>query len=122
MAKQSDVYKIDGQPIPEPSSAPVTIEPIQGEASGRTEDGIMHTEIISLGKRKVELKYNVLTQAEVSDLLIKVMKQYYTFTYTDPVDGIKTIECYGTPISADLYSGVFYNGMWRNVVFSCIER
>ncbi len=118
--KLSTVYKIDGEPIYEPSSAPVSIEPIHGEASGRTEDGTMHTELIG-NKRKIELKYNVMTQAEISTLLQKVMKQYYTFTYQDPAEGINTIECYGTSINQEFY-GFFYNGLWRNVSFSCIER
>ena len=117
----STVFKIDGDPIYEPSSALVSIEPIHGEGSGRTEDGTMHTEIISLGKRKIEIRYNVLTQDELSTLLGKITKQYYNFTYQDPKDGVKTIECYGTPVTQDLY-GLFYNGLWQNVSFSCIER
>jgi hypothetical protein len=50
------------------------------------------------------------------------MVQYYTLTYLDPVDGVTSIECYGTPLSAEPDVGVYYNGLWRGVTFTCIER
>lgn len=118
----SATYKIDGQAIPEPTTAPVSINPLHGEASGRTDDGVMHTELIHPGKRKIELQYDALNQEQLSALLSKLIKQYYNFTYLDPVEGVKTIECYGAAISQEPHIGVYYNGLWLNVKFSCIER
>lgn len=119
----SGKYKIGGTAIPDPSTCSVSINPLHGEATGRTDDGLMHTELISTGKRKVELSYNYLPQEQLSAICTLLMVQYYTFTYpNDPADGEKTIECYGPTISSELYSGVFYNGLWRNIKFSCIER
>jgi hypothetical protein len=82
----------------------------------------MHTELISAGKRTVELKYDALTATQVSALFRLLMNQYYTLTYLDPADGVSTIECYGTPLSAEPDTGVYYNNMWRGVTFTCIER
>ena len=122
MPKLSSTYKINGTAIPEPSAAPVTINTLHGEATGRTDDGTMHTELISAGKRTVELKYDALTREQVSAMFKLLMAQYYTLTYLDPVDGTKTIECYGTPLAAEPDVGVYYNNMWRGVTFTCIER
>lgn len=119
----SGKYRISGTAIPDPSKATVSINPLQGKATGRTDDGTFHSELISPGKRKVELSYDAIPHEQLSAICRLLMVQYYTFSYpNDPVDGAKTIECYGTPISQDLYSGVFYGGLWRNVKFSCIER
>lgn len=119
----SGKYKIGETAIPDPSKASVSINPLHGEATGRTDDGLMHTELIHPGKRKVEISYDALPQEQLSAICTLLMVQYYTFTYPcDPVEGSKTIECYGPTITQELYSGVFYGGLWRNVKFSCIER
>lgn len=123
LVPSSGKYKIGKTEIPDPSAVTVSINPLHGEATGRTDDGLMHTEIIHLGKRKIEITYNILSQEQLTTLCGLLMTQYYTFTYPcDPVEGNKTIECYGTTLSQELYSGVLYNGLWRNVKFSCIER
>ncbi len=119
----SGKYRISGTAIPDPSKATVSINPLHGEATGRTDDGTMHTELISTGKRKVELSYDAIPTEQLSAICRLLMVQYFTFSYPDdPVEGAKTIECYGPTISQELYSGVLYNGLWRNVKFSCIER
>ena len=100
----------------------MSINPLHGAASGRTDDGTMHTELIHIGKRKIDLQYDTINNTQLSALLAALMKQYYTLTYLDPVDGTKTIECYGTPLSAEPNTGVYYNSMWHNVTVSCIER
>lgn len=121
MPALSTTYKINGTPIPEPSSAPVSINPLHGEASGRTDDGTMHTELIGV-KRKVELTYNALTSEQLSSLLALLTQQYYNLTYLDPMDGVTTMECYGASIDQEPHLMVYYNNKWLNVKFSCIER
>lgn len=120
----SGLYKIGSTAIPDPSSVKASISPLQGEATGRTDDGIFHSEIISLGKRKLILQYDVLPKNQMNVLISLLMQQYFNFTYPDDMEesGSKTIECYGVPLEADLYSGVLYGGLWRNLKFSCIER
>lgn len=117
----STTYKINGMPIPEPSSAPVSLNPLHGEASGRTDDGKMHTELIGV-KRKVELSYDVLTGEQLAALLALLTLQYYNLTYLDPKDGVKTIECYGAAVEQEPHTLVYYNNKWLNVKFNCIER
>lgn len=118
----SDVYKIDGEPIPEPSGAPVEIIPLEGPATGRTRDGLMHTEIVHLGKRKVSLSYDYISQEQLSDILVAINKQYFTFTFLDPEKNVIVIECYKPPTKSTLYHGVLYGGLWRDVTISMIER
>lgn len=118
----STVYKIDGNPIPTPSGAPVEIIPLEGPATGRTRDGLMHTEIIHLGKRKVSLSYDYISAEQLRTILSAINQQYYTFTFYDPEAGISTIECYKPPTKSTLYHGVLYNGMWKDVSISMIER
>lgn len=118
----SDVYKIDGNPIPEPSGAPVEIIPLEGPRTGRNRKGTMHIELIHIGKRKVTLSYDFIGATQLRELLAMMNKQYFTFTFYDPEAGISTIECYRTPSKATLYHGVLYNGVWRDVTVSMIER
>lgn len=118
----SEVYRIDGEPIPEPSGAPVEIIPLEGPKTGRTREGVMHTEIIHLGKRKVSLSYDYISAAQLRELLAMMNKQYFTFTFYDPEAGVSTIECYKTPSKSTLYHGVLYNGVWKDVTVSMIER
>lgn len=119
----SGKYKIGSLSIPDPSGCTISINPLHGEATGRTDDGTMHTEIIHPGKRKAEVSYDYISEAQLAPIISALLAQYFTFTYpNDPAGGAKTIECYGPPLNAELYSGVLYNGLWRNVKFSCIER
>jgi len=117
----SSIYKINNVAIPEPSECSVDVYPLHGEDSGRTADGKMHTTVISV-KRKVDLTYKYISQSELSTLLTKLNVQYYNLTYRDPIDGAKAIECYGTDLTQVMHHAVLYNGLWRDVKISCIER
>ena len=117
----STTYKIGSTFIPEPSECNVNVYPLHGEDSGRTADGKMHTSVIAV-KRKAEITYKYISQDQLASLLALLDVQYYDFTYFDPIEGIKTIECYGTDLSQTLHHRVMYNGLWRDVKISCIER
>lgn len=117
----STIYKIGNTFIPSPSSCTANIYTLQGEDSGRTADGMMHTSIIAT-KRKVEIGYSYISKAQLAGLLPLLLVQYYSFTYLDPITGVTTIECYGSDLNQTLHSGVLYGGLWRDVKISCIER
>jgi len=117
----SAIFKINNTFIPEPSDCSVDVYPLHGEDSGRTADGKMHTTVIGT-KRKVDLSYKFMSQNQLPALLNLVNVQYYNLTYKDPISGIKTIECYGTDLTQTLQHAVRYNGLWRDVKISCIER
>lgn len=121
----SGKYKIGSTAIPDPSGCTVSINPLHGKATGRTDDGTMHTELISTGKRRVELSYDYLPKSQMAALCALLMVQYYTLTYPDDpatTSENNTIECYGPTVTGELYSGVCYGGLWRGVKFPCIER
>lgn len=123
MRKLSSIYKINGQAIYDPDfDAQVDHDSLVGPGSGRTDDGIMHIDWIRPNIRKVYIKYSVLTDAEIANILGKVQGKEYTLTYKDPILGIHTIDCYTSNSNALLYSAVLYNGLWRNVTFNCIEK
>lgn len=118
----SKIYKIDGKPIPRPSAANVSTEDVHSSDSGRDAAGKMQLEVVRFGVRTVEIAYDMLPQEQMQALLKMFHKPYYLLTYKDPEYGPKTIECYVPSRKSELYSAVFYNGLWRNVTFSCIER
>lgn len=118
--KKTTKFKIDGKSTYSPSSCQVTISDLQLEAY-RTNDGKLHKKLARKGVRKVALKYSALTQKELSELLTQLNGEEFTLTYPDPKDGIKTITGYCSDITQDLYSGVLYNGIWKDVSFNIIE-
>lgn len=121
MSKLSEVFKINGKAIYEPSSFSVGMEDLELSAE-RTADGILHRERVRTGVRKVSIGYNTLTQEEISDLLPMLTPEFFSLTYPDPETGTATIECYCAKKDSELYSRIFYNGLWRNIKFNCIER
>lgn len=120
IAKKSELFKIDGKPMYEPSSCKVVIADLQLEAY-RTDDGKLHKKLARKGLRKVSLTYSALTQEELSELLNQLDGEEFQLTYPDPKDGVKTIKGYCSDISQDLYSGVLYNGIWKDISFSVPE-
>lgn len=123
MRKLSTVWKINGQAIYTPDiDTKVELESLVGESSGRTDDGIMHIDWIRTEIRKVYIKYSAMTKEEMAFMLNLVQGKEYTLTYEDPILGVNTINCYTSNSSAELYSAVLFNGLWRNVTFNCIEK
>jgi len=123
MRNLSTVWKINGQAIYTPDiNTKVELESLAGEGSGRTDDGIMHIEWIRTNIRKVYIKYDAMTKAEMAFMLNLVQGKEYTLTYEDPILGVNTIDCYTSNSSAEMYSAVLYNGLWRNITFNCIEK
>lgn len=119
---ESAIYKLNGTPLPSPTSAAPSWEDVHSPNSGRTLDGEMHIEVVTR-KRKVALKWDVLTQEEMQSLqkLLSANSAYYSLTYLDPLYGVHTIRCYVSGTGQDLYSAVLYDGLWRNVSFNAIE-
>lgn len=123
MRQLSSVWKINGQAIYTPDiNTKVDLESLAGESSGRTDDGIMHIDWIRTTIRKVHIKYDAMTKVEMAFMLNLVQGKEYTLTYEDPILGVNTINCYTSNSSAELYSAVLFNGLWRNVTFNCIEK
>lgn len=121
----SEIFKINGEPIPAPSGCSPKLTNLQIKADRSTADGLLHKETI---------RYNILSGAEVtydaiSDEQLRMIcgmvrkeEEYFEFTYKDPLRGIRTATCYSNDFESGLYLAYRYNGLWRNVKFNCIER
>ncbi len=121
MIELSNIYKIDGTPMPSPTAASVGIEDLETSAY-RDAQGYLHRERAREGVRKVSFSYDALTQDEYSDLIDLLSPVYFDLTYYDPQLGAVTKECYCSKKEGNLYSAVLYNGLYRDVKFNCIER
>ena len=122
-------YSCDGlggtYSIPEPAHGgfSVSIQDVDSASTGRGADGNMIRDRVAI-KRKINLKFPPLTQAEMSKLL----------TAVSPVSF--TVECVDPQESDGTYSGTFYVGdrsapiyktnstgvdLWESVSFNLIE-
>lgn len=121
MLKKSEICKIDGWEMYEPSAISVGSEDLEISAE-RDANGYLHRERARQGVRKVSISYDAMTQEELSETLKRLQPVYIQLDYPDPERGVATIECYCAKKNSDLYSAIFYNGLWRNVKFNCVER
>lgn len=118
---RSKIFKLDEAPIPSPSTFSVDMEDVHTPNSGRGQDAYMNLEVVYFGKRSVTIRYDLLPQDEISKLLKHFHKPYYQFTYPDPEYGTRRMTCYVPSRKSELYSMVYYNGLWREITFNCIE-
>lgn len=104
-------------------SIKVSFESLSSDDSGRTADGVMHIYWIYRKLRKVEIELPPTSdRGRLAQLFTLVQGQEYELTYWDPLQNTeKTIRVYTSNSSADLYSGVLYNGIWQGARFNAIE-
>lgn len=86
------MLKIGGVDVPTPSELTVNIYDItEGE---RDSTGTMHIDLVAT-KYKVESKWNVLTQQQMTSILNAISAITFNVTFTDPTTGsLKTITAY----------------------------
>lgn len=89
--------------------------------SERNANGNMIIELIAT-KRKLELKYNYLSNADLSTLFTVISPITFTVAYPDPLTGA---ERSGTFYKGDRNSGmiIYENGVpkWKDITFNFIE-
>ena len=121
----SEIFKIDGKPIPAPTGCAPGLTNLQIMADRSTADGLLHKETIRYNVLKgCQLSYSVMPDEQLKALCEMVRKEseYFEFTYPDPLRGVRTATCYANDFDTELYLAYRYNGLWRNVKFNCIER
>ena len=122
LRKMSDVFEINGQPIPEPDpDFKVEHESLADENSGRTQDGVMRINWIRRRMAKAHFKFSILDSEQASSLLNSVQGQEFNLTYIDPIEGITTKHMYCSNEGATLKYRRLYGGIWSEVTFNCIE-
>lgn len=122
-ARLSDTWKINGTPIYEPSlDTEITYESLSAEGSGRNAQGVMKNKFVRERITKVGIKYGALTSEQVGFIIGLVQGKSFALTYPDPMNGIRTIQCYCATSSTKLYTSVLYGGLHRDITFNCIEE
>lgn len=114
------MIKVNGVDIKTPSTYQVSLNDLS--KADRNANGLMIIERIAT-KRKVEMSWDFLTQAELYTLLQSIISVFFTVEYPDPQDGaLKT----GTFYVGDRTAGAmdYKNGVmrWKDIKFNFIER
>jgi len=118
--EKNPIRSVDGKYIKCPSSYLYKLEDVSAADAGRTEDTMMHKKRIGqvIG---IELSWQNITTAEVSELLKAFDPEYIEVCYLDAKEGkFMTSQFYVGNRSAPLYNSRM--GVWQNVSFNIIER
>lgn len=114
------MIKINGVTIPTPSTYQVSLNDIS--KADRNANGLMLIQRIAT-KRKIELSWAYLSQADLANLYTATSDVFFTVEYPDPQNGaLKT----GSFYSGDKTAGAidYKNSVmrWKDVKFNLIER
>lgn len=116
-------FKIDGVPIPTPSSYGFSIEDLSSQQSGRTLDGVMHKDVVSV-KDYYDCTWKHLSWQIAAQLLNLVDgKTQVMFTYVDPrrPEQILTDKFYVGKRSGKCNSLMHPTNVWTDISFQFIR-
>ena len=117
-------WMVDSSPIYIPST-PCKVEHsnIAGSSSGRDETGIMHIDWVRTDVRKVFLKYNAITESELSYMMNLMQGKEFTFKFLDQ-GAVQTIDAYVGESSYEFYSysSAYAEGVYLNFEIHVIEK
>lgn len=114
------MISINGVAIATPKSYEATVTDLDGETN-RNANGELIRDRIAV-KRKLNLEWGPLTQAETQTLLSAVSSVFFTVTFPDPQSGMITKTMYVGDRTAPAYS--FINGevKWQGLKMNFIEK
>lgn len=126
MLRTLDVFKIDGQPLYEPSTTPtITFTDVESPDSGTDEMGVYHREVLRFGVLSCSITWNVLSNAECAYLL-GLIQNKTTFQFTFPISSnstdvtqTTTRTCYCSNYGAAIQK--LQRGIWRNMTLEIQE-
>ena len=123
MTQTTELYQINGKPMPVPDAGvEMSFEDLDAADAGRDEAGFMHRHVVRKGLGVWNFTYSHMTQAEFAYLQsILPAGGTFTFRYPDPADPArsKTATAY-----VSRYGIHWYNaraGLYRNLKFSIIQ-
>lgn len=120
MADNNPIRSVDGKPVRCPSSYVYKLEDVSASDAGRTEDAMMHKKRIAQ-VTGIELSWNNIPTADVSDILKAFNPEYITVEFLDAMLGdYRSAIFYVGNRSAPMYNAAL--GLWQNVSFNIIER
>lgn len=111
---------INGVNVVAPKSMSVSISDIDGD-TGRNANGTIVRDRVAI-KRKIELEWGMLTQAEISKLLNAVSSVFFNVTFIDPQQGQVTKTMYVGDRSAPVFSFNEKFKPWSGLKMNLIEQ
>lgn len=119
-------FKIDGVAIPTPTSYDFNIEDLSSDATGRTLDGVMHKDVVSV-KDYYNCTWSQLSWDDAAILMNAINgKTQVAFTHADPrvpgkfITGQYYVGQRGGA-ALDLSSSKTSRRNWRNIKFQFIQ-
>lgn len=114
------IRKVNGRTCKCPSTYEWTQEDLSNKEAGRTEDGLMHKNLIR-STEKISLAWAYLTTEEAKEILNLFSPEYIEVEHLNPKSGgYITKTFYVGNRSVPLYNAAL--DKWTNVTFSIIER
>lgn len=115
------MIKIKGTPITTPKKCSVGVYDVSS-AAARNAAGDTVIDRVAV-KRKIDMEWGPLTNAQISTLLSAVADQYFDVEYPDPVTGAaRTIVCYVSERNAPVYKYSGTTPTWESLKLTLIER
>jgi hypothetical protein len=114
------LIKINGVDIATPKTYEATVTDLDGETN-RNANGEMIRDRIAV-KRKLNLEWGPLTQAEIQTLLSAVSSVFFTVTFPDPMSGMVTKTMYVGDRTAPAYSFIDGEVKWQGLKMNFIEK
>lgn len=117
------VFKIDGNDMPAPTSMEPKLAALDVDSGRDTVTGLMHRNVLSLGKVTLSVEWAITSQADTAKILNAVNKKFFSCTYTDPMSSsgaTKTITAYAGDRSTSVaaVNGIIY----KSLKFDIIEK
>ena len=114
------MLSINGVAIATPKVFEVAVSDLDGE-SNRNANGELIRDRIAV-KRKINLEWGPLTQAEIQTLLNAVSSVFFTVTFPDPMSGVITKTMYVGDRTAPAYQYVNGEVKWQGLKMNFIEK
>jgi len=121
MAVKKNLIKINGRPIPNPSSMSWGIQSVSSSDAGRDMKGTMHVGLVTR-KRKLELSWKTVDFNTTSEILSAVNPETFIVEYHDALtNNTYTGTFYVGDRTAPVYSFAVGHQWYSNVNFNLIE-
>lgn len=118
----NSMIRVNGVRVKTPSSFTWGLQDVSAEDAGRTQDAIMHKNMIAQ-KRKISLAWNNPTPEEAHTILRAFNAEYFRMKYYDPLAGGEiTKTFYAGDRTAPVKIWTAGNKRYEQISFDIIER
>lgn len=122
MGYHTGMLAVNGVPIKSPSSMTIGFQDISNADAGRTQDAIMHKNLVAR-KRTIALSWSNPTPEEAYAILQAFYPEYFNVTYYDPLEGATvTKNFYSGDKTAPVKIWTANNKRYESISFDIIER